>query len=110
MTAVRALKLWLLCTVFLAPLWLMQGMQALLGSPARSINMACALDACGNALFGGDFRMTISERVGLAVLAGKRRNGGPEGQKKREPEACEAGGHAGAPVTDAPRASRMTSA
>lgn len=72
MTAVRALKLWLLCTVFLAPLWLMQGMQAMLGSPARSINMACALDACGNALFGGDFRMTISERVGLAVLAGKR--------------------------------------
>ena len=68
----RALKLWLACTLVLPVLWLMQLGQALLGNTTRSINMACALDACGNALFGGDFRMTISERVGLAVLAGKR--------------------------------------
>ena len=69
---VRALKLWLACTLVLPVLWVMQLMQGLFGSPERSINMACALDACGNALFGGDFRMTISERVGLAALAGKR--------------------------------------
>lgn len=68
----RALKLWIACTVVLPILWIMQLGQALLGNTERSINMACALDACGNALFGGDFRMTISERVGLAAMAGKR--------------------------------------
>lgn len=68
----RALKLWLLCTVFLLPLWLMQLLQGLFGNPERSINMAFSLDTCGNALFGGDPRMSISERTGLALMQGKR--------------------------------------
>lgn len=69
---VRALKLWLACTLVLPVLWVMQLMQGLFGSPDRSINMACALDQQGNALFGGDPRMTISERAGIAAMAGKR--------------------------------------
>ena len=36
--------------------WKNQLGQAMLGNTERSINMACALDACGNALFGGDPR------------------------------------------------------
>lgn len=68
----RALKLWALCTLCLPLLWLMQLLQGVFGSPERSINMAVSLDTCGNALFGGDPRMTISERTGLAVMAGKR--------------------------------------
>ncbi len=68
----RALLLWLLCSLCLPILWVMQLMHGALGSPARSINMAAALDACGNALFGGDFRMTISERTGLALIERKR--------------------------------------
>lgn len=68
----RALKLWLLCTLCLPLLWLMQLLQALFGSVERSLNMAFSLDTCGNALFGGDPRMTISERTGLALMEGKR--------------------------------------
>lgn len=71
-TRCRALKLWLLCTLFLPLLWLMQLLQALFGSVERSLNMAFSLDTCGNALFGGDPRMSISERTGLALMAGKR--------------------------------------
>ena len=69
---VRALKLWLACTLVLPVLWVMQLMQGLFGSPERSVNMARALDQQGNALFGGDPRMSISERTGLAAMAGKR--------------------------------------
>lgn len=69
---IRALKLWLLCTLVLPILWLMQLLQGLFGSPERSLNMAFSLDTCGNALFGGDPRMTLSERTGLAVMQGKR--------------------------------------
>lgn len=69
---IRALKLWLLCTLVLPFLWLMQLLQGLVGSPERSINMAVSLDTCGNALFGGDPRMTISERTGLGVMQNKR--------------------------------------
>ena len=72
------LELWLLCTGVLPLLWLMQGLQGLLGSPSRSVNMAVAIDACGNALLGGDPRMTISERTGLArwqALGEDRRTG-----------------------------------
>lgn len=68
----RAIALWLLCTLVIPLLWLMQGLQALFGSPERSIRMAFAQDACGNALFGGDPRMSISERTGLGVMQGKR--------------------------------------
>ncbi len=68
----RAIALWLLCTLVIPMLWLMQGLQALFGSPERSIRMAFAQDACGNALFGGDPRMSISERTGLGVMQGKR--------------------------------------
>jgi hypothetical protein len=67
-----AFKLWLACTLVLPALWFMQLMQGLFGSPTRSINMAVALDQQGNALFGGDPRMTISERAGLAQMDGKR--------------------------------------
>ena len=69
---IRALKLWALCSACLPVLWLMQLLQALFGSVERSLNMAFSLDTCGNALFGGDPRMSISERTGLAVMAGKR--------------------------------------
>lgn len=68
----RALKLWLLCTLAIPLLWLMQLLQGVFGTPARSINMAVSLDTCGNALFGGDPRQTISERTGCALLEGKR--------------------------------------
>ena len=71
-TRKHALKLWLLCTLCLPLLWIMQGLQALFGSPERSIGMAFAQDACGNALFGGDPRQSISERTGLALMLGKR--------------------------------------
>jgi hypothetical protein len=49
----------------------MQIGQALAGSAERSINMATAIDQCGNALFGGDPDQTISARVGIAQLDGK---------------------------------------
>lgn len=68
----RALVLWALCTLCLPLLWIMQLLQGLFGSPSRSINMAISLDTCGNALTGGDPRMTLSERTGLAVMDGKR--------------------------------------
>ena len=68
----RAILLWCVCTLVVPALWIMQGLQALFGSPERSVRMAFAKDACGNAMFGGDFRMTISERVGLAAMQGKR--------------------------------------
>jgi hypothetical protein len=68
----NALLLWLVCTPVFPILWMMQGLQAIFGNPERSVNMALAIDSCGNALFGGDFRMTISERTGLALIAGKR--------------------------------------
>jgi hypothetical protein len=67
-----AFKLWLACTLALPLLWIMQLGQGLFGSAERSVEMATALDACGNALLGGTFRMTISERAGLAQIQGKR--------------------------------------
>jgi hypothetical protein len=69
---IRSLKLWLACTAVLPVLWIMQLLQGLFGSTSRSINMAVALDQQGNALLGGDPRMTLSERSGLARMAGKR--------------------------------------
>jgi hypothetical protein len=68
----RALALWLLCTLVIPLLWLMQLLQGVFGSPERSINMAVSLDTCGNALLGGNPRQTISERTGLALIEGKR--------------------------------------
>jgi len=68
----RAIALWLLCTLVIPLLWLMQLLQGVLGSPERSINMAVSLDTCGNALLGGNPRQTLSERTGLALLEGKR--------------------------------------
>jgi hypothetical protein len=68
----RALVLWLACTAVLPLLWIMQLLQAIAGNPERSINMAAAIDSCGNALFGGEPDMTLSERVGLARMSGKR--------------------------------------
>lgn len=67
-----ALLLWLLCTLALPVLWIMQLLQALFGSPERSIRMAVAFDASGNALLGGDQLMTISTRTGRALKEGKR--------------------------------------
>ena len=68
----RAVALWLICTLVIPLLWLMQGLQALFGSVDRSINMAVSLDTFGNTLLGGNPRQTISERTGLALLEGKR--------------------------------------
>jgi hypothetical protein len=67
----NAVLLWFVCSLFLIPLSVMQLLQALFGSPVRSHKMALAIDQCGNALFGGDPAMTISERVGRNLRAGK---------------------------------------
>lgn len=67
----RAVVLWVACTPALPILWAMQLLQALFGSPKRSIKMAIAQDGCGNALFGGDPDVSISTRTGRALLDGK---------------------------------------
>lgn len=64
--------LWLLCMVALPLLAVMQLLQGLFGSTARSLAMATAIDQCGNALFGGDPTMTISARTGLGFAEGLR--------------------------------------
>ena len=65
-----AFLFWLACTVILPVLWLMQLLQALFGSVARSHRMALAIDMCANALLGGRYPETISHRVGVHLLAG----------------------------------------
>lgn len=68
----EAVLLWLLCSVFVPGLVVMQLLQAALGDPERSRRMALAIDMCGNALLGGDPRETISARTGRNLIAGKR--------------------------------------
>ncbi len=68
----RLCLIWLLCAIVTPLLILMMLAQALFGSTVRAQSMAVALDECGNSLFGGDARETISKRTGLALLAGKR--------------------------------------
>jgi len=67
-----AIKLWILCLVAVIPLLILQILQALFGSPDRSVNMALSMDECGNSLLGGVQYMTISARTGLGVIAGLR--------------------------------------
>jgi hypothetical protein len=63
---------WLGCLA-LAPLLLAAMLaQALLGSPDRAFRMAVAFDGCANALFGGLPTMTVSTRIGNALVEGKR--------------------------------------
>jgi hypothetical protein len=70
---ISRLKLTLLAIVIwlLAPLvnTLMVG-QSLFGSESRAHNMELAFDCCGNALFGGDPAVSISERTGNGVILG----------------------------------------
>jgi hypothetical protein len=47
-------------------------LQAVFGSTSRAKGMALAQDQCGNALFGGNPKESISEHTGNALLAGKR--------------------------------------
>lgn len=68
----KLLLLWLLCAAIVPILVLAMFAQAMAGSVTRAKAMAIAFDECGNALFGGDARETISRRTGLAVIAGKR--------------------------------------
>ena len=52
-----------LLTIFL----LLEGM---CGNAQRAYNMELAIDCCGNALFGGSPKVSISNRTGLGVIAG----------------------------------------
>jgi len=66
------IKLAIVCAL-LSPLLvcLMLG-QAFFGSIDRAHNMALGVDMTGNALFGGDPRMSISARTGNGVILGDR--------------------------------------
>jgi hypothetical protein len=71
MSRPRIVILWAVI-VLLMPLMLsVMLLQAIFGSSARALSMAMAQDQCGNALFGGDPKVTISERTGNALIAGK---------------------------------------
>lgn len=71
MSRVKVLILVLVCTVLAPALLLAMFLQAVIGSEPRAQSMAVAFDECGNSLFGGEPTMTISTRVGNALLAGK---------------------------------------
>jgi hypothetical protein len=58
------------CTIIAPILVIMMNLQALFGNVDRAQKMALALDECGNALFGGDPRMSISGRTGNGVILG----------------------------------------
>jgi hypothetical protein len=68
----KLVLLWAMCAAFSGVLLLAMLAQALFGSEARALNMAIAYDECANALFGDDPKVTISERTGNALIAGKR--------------------------------------
>lgn len=72
MPRAKLLMLWAMCAAFSGVLLLAMLAQALFGSEARALNMAIAQDECGNALFGGEPTVTISERTGNALVEGKR--------------------------------------
>lgn len=42
--------------------------QAIFWSTSRAMSMAIAIDECANSLFGGDPKVTISERTGNGVI------------------------------------------
>lgn len=68
----KAVVIWLLCSLIVPFLCLMQLLQAVFGEPVRSLNMAYAVSRYGNSLLGGDPGMTFSRRVGNNARAGKR--------------------------------------
>jgi len=72
MTRPKLLLLWLACLLAAPVLLLAMLAQAVAGSPTRAQSMAVAFDECGNALFGGPPRMTISTRAGNGLIEGKR--------------------------------------
>ena len=71
MTRKRLFLIWLLCAAVLPLLLIAMLTQSLFGSEDRAKSMALAFDGCGNGLFGGDWRMSISERTGNGLLAGE---------------------------------------
>jgi len=68
----KLVAIWLVVALVSPLLLIMMLLQALVGSSDRAKSMALAYDQCGNALFGGDPKVTISERTGNALIAGKR--------------------------------------
>lgn len=72
MSRLKLFAIWMLCVVVVPILIAAMLAQVVLGSRPRATSMAVAIDECGNALFGGDAQETISQRTGLALIAGKR--------------------------------------
>lgn len=64
MTRPKLFLLWLACLIATPVLLLAMLAQAVAGSTTRAQSMAVSFDECGNALFGGPPRMTISTRTG----------------------------------------------
>lgn len=71
MTRKQLILVSLLCVTLSPILMLSLLLQAAFGSEARAKGMELALDCCGNALFGGAFNQTISERTGNALIEGR---------------------------------------
>jgi hypothetical protein len=72
MSRAKLLALWFVCALLVPVLMVAMFFQALAGSETRAKSMAIAQDECGNALFGGSAGETISQRTGIALVAGKR--------------------------------------
>lgn len=68
----KLIFVWLLCLAFTPILLVAMLCHAVFGVPNRALSMAIAIDGCGNALFGGDPTMTVSERTGRGLLEGAR--------------------------------------
>ena len=70
MTRATAVLLAVVCTLFSPLLVCVMLLQACFGSIDRAHNMALAVDMTGNAMFGGDPRMSISGRTGNGYILG----------------------------------------
>lgn len=67
MHRIKLIFIALLCTLFIPVLLVSMLGHAVFGVPKRALSMAIAIDGCGNALFGGNPAVTISERTGLGL-------------------------------------------
>ena len=72
MGRLKVLLLCLFCTFVMPILSLAMMAQASFGSSERALSMAIAIDECSNSLFGGDPKVTISERTGNGMIEGLR--------------------------------------
>ena len=70
MARLRILFLALICALVSPLLIFFMVAQALFGDTDRALGMVLSLDRCGDALFGGDSKETISSRTGRAQEAG----------------------------------------